>query len=218
MRRLRPERLVVVLGTGTGVGKTWVAAAVIEQVRARGVAVAGRKPVQSFVPGELTDAEILAWASGESAAEVCPRHRWYERPMAPPMAAESLGRPTFTIADLAGELAWPTSVAVGVIEGAGGVRSPLAADGDAVDLLAAVAPDVVVLVAEAGLGTLNLVRMSLDALKRWPVLVYLNRFDPGDDLHRGNHSWLARFVDTPVITDLRELVDSCCPVTRSPES
>lgn len=212
----RPERLVVVLATATGVGKTWVATGLVESLRSRGVAVSARKPAQSFAPGEPTDADILGRASGEAAGEVCPRHRWYERPMAPPMAAESLGRPSFTIADLAAELAWPDHVGVGVVEGAGGVRSPLAADGDSLDLLAAVAPDVVVLIAEGGLGTINLVRLSVSALDGWPVAVYLNRFDPGDDLHRANLSWLARLVDAPVTTDLQWLADRCLgpPVPR----
>ena len=62
--------------------------------------------------------------------------------MAPPMAAEALGRPAFSIGDLMAELRWPdAAVDVGLVETAGGVRSPLAADGDCLALCAAVAPD-----------------------------------------------------------------------------
>ena len=39
------------------------------------------------------DAAVLGAATGESPEEVCPPHRWYEVAMAPPMAAEALGRP-----------------------------------------------------------------------------------------------------------------------------
>ncbi len=53
---------------------------------------------------------------------------------------------------------------MGLVETAGGVRSPLAADGDCLDYCAALDPDVVVLVADAGLGTINAVRLTLDAL------------------------------------------------------
>ncbi|MBV8560261.1 MAG: AAA family ATPase, partial [Acidimicrobiia bacterium] len=57
----RPERLVLVAGTGTEVGKTWVAARLAEALRARGTRVAARKPAQSFAPDEgPTDAEALA--------------------------------------------------------------------------------------------------------------------------------------------------------------
>jgi dethiobiotin synthetase len=67
----RPERLVLVAGTATEVGKTWVAAAVLAELRTRGVRVAARKLVQSFSPGEHpTDAEALAAATGEAPDDV----------------------------------------------------------------------------------------------------------------------------------------------------
>ncbi len=56
------------------------------------------------------------------------------------------------------------AVDVGLVETAGGMRSPLAADGDCLAFCAALAPDVIVLVADAGLGTINAVRLTLDAL------------------------------------------------------
>jgi dethiobiotin synthetase len=188
----RPERVVLVLGTGTEVGKTWVAARLIEQLRKDGRRVAVRKPVQSFVPGERTDAEVLADASGEHPEEVCPPHRWYGLAMAPPMAVEVLGGAAFTISDLMRELSWPDGVEVGFVEGVGGVRSPLAADGDALALADALRPDIVLLVADAGLGVLNLVRLSAGAVDHPVVLVHPNRFDPADDLHRRNKEWLER--------------------------
>ena len=194
----RPDRLVLVAGTGTEVGKTWIAAHALAHLHERDVTVAARKPAQSFDPldDEPTDADVLAAATGEQPATVCPSRRWYRTPMAPPMAASALGLPSFRIADLAGELRWPTpGVAVGVVESAGGVCSPLADDGDTVDLAVAVAPDLVVLVADAGLGTINGVRTSMAALdRRWidldRVVVVLNRFVEDDDLHRRNRSWL----------------------------
>jgi dethiobiotin synthetase len=183
---------VLVLGTGTEVGKTWVTARLLEQLGRDGWRVAVRKPVQSFVPGERTDAEVLAGASGEQPEEVCPPHRWYALAMAPPMAAEALGAAAFTISDLIGELTWPEGIEVGFVEGAGGVRSPLAADGDAVALAEDLRPDVVLLVADAGLGVLNLVRLSAAAVDHPDLRVHLNRFDAEDDLHRRNREWLER--------------------------
>ncbi len=102
---------------------------------------------------------------------------------------------------------------MGFIEGAGGVRSPLAADGDIVDLIAtfAPAPDLVVVVAGAGLGTLNLVRMTVDALAGYPVVVYLNGFDGTADLHRRNRQWLADRMRLTVETDLSQLSPRIVP-------
>jgi dethiobiotin synthetase len=195
---VRPHRIVAVVGTGTDVGKTWVASRLLTDLRAAGLRVGARKPAQSFEPSDdlaALDAALLGAATGEPADEVCPAHRWYEVAMAPPMAAAALGRPPFTIDDLVSELRWPTgavAVDVGLVETAGGVRSPLAEDGDCRDFCAACAPDFVLLVADAGLGTINAVRLAVEALNALdvPIAVVLNRFHAGTNLHVRNLEWL----------------------------
>ncbi len=222
---MRPDRVVLVCGTGTEVGKTWVCTQLLHEVRSRSLQVAARKPAQSFDVdhrgaslGGPTDAQILAAASGESPGDVCLPHRSYPRAMAPPMAAEALGLPPFTIADLVEELAWPDrQVDVGLVETAGGVRSPQACDGDTLDFVHAVRPDLVILVADAGLGTINAVRLSLDALlpavgeldaapapgsspRPVPVVVVLDRFEALDEIHQRNLAWLAADADVEIFT------------------
>ena len=208
----RPRTLVVVAGTGTEVGKTWVACRLLESARARGLRVAARKPAQSFDPADLdagrpTDADLLAGASGEAVHDVCPADRWYPLAMAPPMAADRLGRPPLRLADLLGASPWPEGVDLGLVETAGGVRSPIAHDGDGVDLARHVEPDVVVLVADAGLGTVNAVRSSVDALAPLPVVVLLNRFDGDDVLHVDNCAWLRGRDALDVVTDVDALAE-----------
>jgi len=64
----RPERLVLVTGTGTEVGKTWVACRLARALRARGLVVAARKPAQSYDRHDDeadTDAGLLAHATGD---------------------------------------------------------------------------------------------------------------------------------------------------------
>lgn len=202
----RPDLVVVVVGTATEVGKTFVGAALVGGLRATGMRVAARKPAQSFAPGDRsTDADVLAAATGEDPAAVCLRHRWYEMPMAPPMAAEALSRPAFTVDDLVTELDWPDALDVGLVETAGGVRSPIAGDGDCASFASALGPDLVVLVADAGLGTINSVRLSAGALDRLPVVVLLNRFDHTDELHEGNRRWLTTNDGYEVVTSVGEL-------------
>lgn len=212
MTTARPHELVVVVGTGTEVGKTWVSAHLLRDLRAEGHEVAARKPAQSFGPEDrTTDAHVLAGATGEDPTDVCPRHRWYTVPMAPPMAADATGAAPFTVADLVAETVWPVLTPdLGLIETAGGVRSPQADDGDAIDLVEELQPDVVLLVADAGLGTINSVRLSLEAIDRGahvatPV-VLLNRYEPADDLHRRNRGWLASRLDAEVLTSVPALV------------
>lgn len=201
-------KLAVVAGTATEIGKTWVGAALARQLRGRGARVAARKPAQSFAPGEgPTDAEVLAAATGEHPHDVCPAHRWLGVPMAPPMAVDALGLPGFTLAELLGEVQWPDDVDVGLLEGVGGPRSPLASDGDTVAMADRVEADLVVLVADAGLGTVNAVRLSAAAFGNRPVVVILNRYDDGDDLHRRNRDWLVKEDELTVVTNLDDLSD-----------
>jgi dethiobiotin synthetase len=176
------------------VGKTWVGAAALSALRARGVTVAARKPVQSFDPAERgpTDADVLAAATGEHPDDVCPGHRWYPLAMAPPIAASMLEREGFLIADLAHELVWDEDLDLVWIETVGGPRSPIADDGDSVDLMRWVLPDVIVLVADAGLGTINAVRLATVPFAGREVLVVLNRYDEGDEVHRTNALFLLR--------------------------
>ena len=184
-----------------------MAARLLTQLRTAGLHVAARKPAQSFEPDDdpaTLDAAVLGAATGEPPEQVCPPARWYETPMAPPMAAEALGRPPFTIEDLKAELRWPPDMAdVGLVETAGGARSPLAADGDCLNYCAALQPDLVVLVADAGLGTINAVRLSLHALEHSvgvAAVVVLNRFDDRSDLHRRNLQWLRERDGRLVVT------------------
>jgi dethiobiotin synthetase len=200
--------LVVITGTGTDVGKTWYAAAVAVALQANDVRVIARKPVQSFTPGDdaarVTDADVLAAATGQPASEICPEHRWYPCAVAPPMAAELLGRPPFTIEDLVAEhraaLPSPAAGTIVLVEGAGGPRSPLADDGDTVDLADALDTDAVVLVSDANLGAINAVRLAAAPFAPRPVLVALNRYDASDDLHRRNAAWLQTREGLEVVT------------------
>lgn len=200
-----PERLVGVAGTGTEVGKTWVTAAVARALRSDGLRVAARKPAQSFGPDDELDAAVLGAATGEPPETVCLPSRWYPVPMAPPMAAKALDRPAIEVADLVAELSWPAGIDVGFVETAGGVRSPIADDADCAAFLALVAPDVVLLVADAGLGTINLVRLSAEALDAANLVVVLNRFDPADELHVANRAWLNERDGFVVAVTLNEL-------------
>jgi dethiobiotin synthetase len=184
---------VLCCGTGTEIGKTWVGAQVLTALRAEGRRVAARKPVQSFDPDDAhpKDAEILAAATGEDVDVVCAPHRSYEKAMAPPIAAMLLGRELGLMVDVVTDMAEPADdTDLLWVETVGGVRSPLADDGDSADVARWVHPDFVVLVADAGLGTINAVRLSAGPFAGRQILVLLNRYDETDDVHRTNAAWL----------------------------
>ncbi len=201
------EHRLVIAGTGTEIGKTWVAVRLLQHARTLGLRVAARKPAQSYAQGEeSTDAELLAAASNEDPHIVCPPHRWYPIPMAPPMAADALGLASIKLEQLVAESAWPLNVELAVIETAGGLCSPIAHDADNLALIEKLAPTRVVLVADAGLGTLNAVRLCLRALAGRPTTVFLNRFDASNELHGRNREWLER-EGVLVVIDVGRLVE-----------
>ncbi len=212
---MRPTTLIVVTGTATEIGKTWVAATLARLARVQGITVAARKPVQSFAPSltkpPATDAQVLAAATGEAPETVCPPSRSYPLAMAPPMAAAGLGLRPPVLADLVREISqsWPSDpVSIGLVEGAGGVASPIASDGHTADLARALRADTAILVAHADLGTINSVRLSHAALTPIPVIVHLNRYNPDDDLHQRNRQWLQHHDKLTLTTTTDELIET----------
>ena len=214
---MRPLRLVVCFGTATEIGKTWVGGATLSAIKGGGHSLAARKPAQSFDPDDTgpTDAEVLAAATGEDPETVCAKQWWLPIPLAPPMAATALGLepPTLAgqVADI--EASWPdAAVDVGWVETVGGPRSPIAIDGDGVDLACALQADQLLLVGDAALGTINAVRLCVDALaavstpsgETAPVVVLLNRYDESVALHRDNLTWLRERCGFRVVTSPAE--------------
>ena len=205
----RPAVTIAVVGVATDVGKTWIAAGLLARLRASGTRVSARKPVQSYAAGATTtDAHFLGAATGEDPIAVCARHRWYPLAMAPPIAARRLGLAPIILPDLLDELTWPGGTEIGIVETVGGARSPLADDADSATFVRALEPDRVLLIADAGLGAINAVRLCADTLAALAVTVVLNRFDRSDEVHQANCAWLADRDGLSVVTDLDECTTS----------
>ncbi|MEV7299195.1 dethiobiotin synthase [Streptomyces clavifer] len=155
--------ILVVSGTGTEIGKTVVTAAVAAACSGRRVAVL--KPAQTgLAPGEQGDvAEVVRLAGGRVTAVELAR---FPEPLAPETAARRSGLPPvrpYEIADAAQKLA--TEHDLVLVEGAGGLLVRFDEQGstlaDAARLMAAP----VLVVAPAGLGTLNATALTAEALR-----------------------------------------------------
>ncbi len=177
-------RGLFVTATDTGVGKTEVACALLRDARGRGIDAVGMKPAQSgAVPGERTDAERLAEAAGgvEPLAAICPYS--FAAPLAPAAAARLEGQTISLDRIVAAARSLAARRAAVVVEGAGGLLVPLTERETYADLAVALALPVVV-VARAGLGTVNHTALTLEALLRRGLevrAVVLNRTAPDDD-------------------------------------
>jgi dethiobiotin synthetase len=158
-------RGLFVTGTDTGVGKTEVAAALVAGWRARGLDVGVMKPAQSGVgDGEPTDADRLREAAGggDPIALVCPYS--LRAPLAPAVAARVEGVEISLPHLLACAAELSRRHAALVVEGAGGLLVPLTESHSYADLAVALGMPVLV-VARAGLGTVNHVALTCEALR-----------------------------------------------------
>lgn len=192
-RRGAPFR-VFVTATDTGVGKTEVASALLSLLADAGLRPAPFKPYESGCARLDAPADALALRAAARSEDPLERicvHR-FRAPLAPGVAARRLGRR----ADLRPVLAAYRSFAGRpmVAEGAGGLLVPLDARRDVVDLIALLRLPVV-LVARAGLGTLNHTGLSLSLLEArgLPVrAVVLCRNTPAPDPSVADNAELLR--------------------------
>ncbi|MGW2336532.1 dethiobiotin synthase [Streptomyces sp. NPDC001685] len=157
--------VLVVTGTGTEVGKTVVTAAVAAAALASGRTVAVLKAAQTGVgPDEDGDAaEVARLAGPVTTAEIAR----YPDPLAPATAARRAGRTPVRpaeVAEAAAKLAAEHDLVL--VEGAGGLLVRFDEAGgtlaDAAELMAAP----VLVVASAGLGTLNTTELTARELRR----------------------------------------------------
>jgi len=177
-------RGLFVTATDTGVGKTEVACALLGAARAAGVDAVGMKPAQSgATPGEPSDAERLREASGrvEPLEAICPYA--LQAPLAPAVAARLEGREISLSRILEAAHALAARHAAVLVEGAGGLLVPLTERETFADLAVALGLPVLV-VARAGLGTVNHTALTVEALRRRGLAIagiVLNRTAPADD-------------------------------------
>ncbi|WP_190107740.1 dethiobiotin synthase [Streptomyces cinnamoneus] len=156
--------VMVVTGTGTEVGKTVVTAAVAAAALAAGRSVAVLKPTQTGVgPGEVGDvAEVLRLAGPVTGVELAR----FPEPLAPATAARRAGLAPVSpqeIARAAAELA--ASHDLVLVEGAGGLLVRLDDAGATLADVAGLLDAPVLIVAQAGLGTLNTTELTAEALR-----------------------------------------------------
>jgi dethiobiotin synthetase len=202
-------RGLFVTGTGTGVGKTVLSAALLAAIAAAGERVSAHKPVVTGVddpPGEWPpDHELLAHVAGMTPEEVAPLR--YGPPVSPHLAAE-----------LAGERVDPEQItvtaqdalrsadargAVLIVEGVGGLLVPLT-EGFTVRDLAARLQLPLLIAASPGLGTINHALLTLESARAAGLEVCAVVLTPWpaqpDTMEESNRATIARLGGVEVAT------------------
>jgi dethiobiotin synthetase len=158
--------ILFVTGTGTGVGKTIATAAVAAYARRAGVDVAVCKPVQTGCGSGAGDGDDdlaeVARLAGVTELDWVAR---YPEPLAPVAAAAAAGLPLPTAEQLLTAVRRVDRPGrLTLVEGAGGLLVEIADAGVTLRDLAVALGAPVLVVCEAGLGTLNHTALTLEAL------------------------------------------------------
>ncbi len=160
-------RGLFITGADTNVGKTYVGALIAHALKAAGHRPGVYKPVASGCHREgvrlvSDDAELLWRAAGEPGEldRVCPQ--CFEAPLAPHLAARAEGKEIDRELLRDGLAYWLERSDVVLVEGAGGLLSPLG-DNDYVADLARDLGFPLVIVARNALGTINHTLLTLHA-------------------------------------------------------
>jgi dethiobiotin synthetase len=159
--------VLLITGTDTGVGKTWVGRALSHALVAAGRRVVAVKPVETGCEDDgshLEDGALLAAATGQAE----PRRALirFRTPVTPALAAErdGSGEPIDLDALVLQIEAVSGGADVLLVEGAGGLLSPITWEWTAADLARSLGA-VALVVAADRLGSINHTQLTLSALE-----------------------------------------------------
>ncbi len=155
----KPQRGLFIAGTNTEVGKTYITSLIAQSLAAQGVKVGVYKPVASGCDQQdggllSTDALALWEAAGRplDLARVCPQV--FAAPLAPHLAAKAEGKRVDPELLRTGISVWHNECDIVLVEGAGGLMSPLSDDDYVADLAFDLGYPLIV-VASNELGVIN---------------------------------------------------------------
>ncbi len=201
-------RGLFITGTGTGVGKTILSAALLASMAAAGEQVRTHKPVVTGLDEPVgdwpRDHELLASVAGMSPEEVAPLR--YGPAVSPHLAAALVDDPIDSDALIARARAAGTSAGEDdgtlIVEGVGGLLVPLTEDFTVRDLAIALGLPVVI-AAGPGLGTINHTLLTIDAARVAGLDVRAVVLTPWPDtpaeLELSNRDTIARLGDIEVV-------------------
>lgn len=217
--------ILFVSGTDTSVGKTTVACAIATELHRLGIRVGVAKPVATGATrdrrgGKMSrDAVLLMKAAGRPRSEYSDVNPvLFDPPISPHLAARLARRPIRLKAIRAHLYNMERRFEILLVEGVGGVATPLTNRATWADFMASFRRPKTIMVSSPNIGTLNHTLMSLEYLFRRRVAcgaIVLSNYDPGRLVHRQNLSELAKMTRLPVRTCRKnralsgDLIDLC---------
>lgn len=204
------SKVLFVIGTGTEVGKTYVSGLILRALTSAGLQAGYFKAAMSgnlrdeaghLIPGDARQVQRMAHLK-QSEKDMCPYV--YEAAVSPHLAGRMEGRAVDEGTVMAALAAVRAEYDYVLIEGSGGIFCPLRVDGadryDLPDFIRAVGAPLL-LVADAGLGTINQVVLTQAYLVSQGFQLaglVLNRFDDADLLHQNNLAECISLIHPPL--------------------
>lgn len=210
----KPPLGLFVTGTDTEVGKTYVAALIVKQLAESGFRVGVYKPVASDCVSDgrqlISEDAVALWeAAGRplSLDAVCPQR--FQAPLAPHLSARNAGRELDTSLLRKGVEVWTGECDILVVEGAGGLMSPISDDEFIADLAEDFGYPVIVVSANV-IGAINQTLQTLitaacfrDGLNVGGVVLNDIRMFDGDISMDSNREEITHRAQAPVLTRVR---------------
>ena len=210
------DRNIFIVGTGTDVGKTYVAGLMLKEFLRSGVNAGYFKAAMSgnirdingrLIPGDALHVKTVS-GTNQPLGEMCPYV--YEAAYSPHLASRIEGNPV----DFDAVMARFDSVSAKydrvIMEGSGGILCPIRLEGEREIWL----EDFVrardfgcVLVADAGLGTINAVGLTACYMRAKGMRlagIIFNRYQPGNILHEDNMRVCEKLTGLRVIACVGE--------------
>lgn len=217
---------IFIVGTDTDVGKTYQASRLAEALRKMHLRVGCYKPVASGAPlfDERSDPSLLARACGVERnllGKVCPQA--FVAPLAPPVSAKLEGSRVDEQLLVDGAKWWQGNCDVLLVEGAGGVMSPISDSLTVIDLAQKLALPLLMVVANR-LGCVSHTLLAVEAIQRrnlhLEAIVLNTRGDSGQSiqLEATNLSLIQQFLPAiKIVRNAEELAGSfaCWKATQA---
>ena len=204
---------IFITGTGTDVGKTYVSALIIKKMRDAGFNCGYYKPVVSGVTelcGKLVDSDanyVIQFADVPLEAENCVSY-WWKEAVSPHLAAKranqtiDIDKIKYDFSNICKKFDYLT------IEGAGGITCPLIIDKEEKYLMKDLIWELglsVIIVADAGLGTINSTLLTVDYAKSNGIEIegiILNNYESDNYMHWDNLEQIEALTGVNVVATI----------------
>lgn len=209
------SKKIFITGTGTDVGKTYVTGLIVKKMRESGrntayykAAMSGneRRADGSLIPGDAMYVKNISGIS-QPVGEMCPYV--YESAVAPHLASRLEGNPVKMEVVRKGFEEVCGKYDYVVMEGSGGILCPICFDEAKIQL-----EDIVkdlglssLIVADAGLGTINSVVLTVEYMRarELPVKgIVFNHFHPGSVMEEDNLRMCEHMTGLPVVVCIED--------------